>query len=288
MANAPADDLVEGGAIIDNALPSLEEICETQVFTMEFVGKGLLPLAGQEFLKCAAWAVHYNRSDAGDFKDGSSDTPSKLRSRTAWLELFMFPRACLPALPGGQAKDNRHRELLGTVGSGGTMGIMGGVAASLTRAAEEPIGQTCDGAAEERGGDCIAMRGLPAKAADGLVSSGLALDTAEVEAIMRSKFTEPPPSPVSSSRPPAPLANELLEEGVAKAILSFPRGGGPGPTKTATGLRETSGRTQGAEARDRAYYSPLQSFGGWVGTSEAAAVHWGSHCQCTGQDKRNG
>jgi hypothetical protein len=45
---------------------------------------------------------------------------------------------------------------------------------------------------------------------------------------MRSKFIDPPESQASSQRPPALPANELSEEGVGKAILSFARGAGSG------------------------------------------------------------
>eukprot|EP00973_Karenia_brevis_P001157 157445-Karenia_brevis.AAC.1 len=47
---------------------------------------------------------------------------------------------------------------------------------------------------------------------------------------MSAKFVPPPPHQASSRRPPASDANELSEAAVAKAILSFKRGLGAGPS----------------------------------------------------------
>eukprot|EP00973_Karenia_brevis_P067863 9441436-Karenia_brevis.AAC.1 len=73
---------------------------------------------------------------------------------------------------------------------------------------------------------------MPAKAVSRLVSPGLAPDTDEILAIMESKFPPPPPSQHLSRRPQPPPANELTEESVVRAILSFARGAGAGPSGT--------------------------------------------------------
>ncbi|CAE8604691.1 unnamed protein product, partial [Polarella glacialis] len=77
-----------------------------------------------------------------------------------------------------------------------------------------------------------ARQGMPGKAVSRLVDPPLAPDTPEVEQIMRSKFITPPASQMTSHRPLPPPANALSEADVGKAILSFQRGLGSGPSGT--------------------------------------------------------
>ena len=76
----------------------------------------------------------------------------------------------------------------------------------------------------------LARRGLPGKAIQLAASDGLAPDTDRVADIMMSKFVAPPPAQRTSRRAPAPPANELLDDAMARAVRSFARGVGAGPT----------------------------------------------------------
>ena len=71
---------------------------------------------------------------------------------------------------------------------------------------------------------------MPGKAIDRLTGAGLAPDTQDTFDKIKSKFVDPPPGQARSLRPPAPEANELSQAIVSRAILSFKRGLGGGPT----------------------------------------------------------
>ena len=76
----------------------------------------------------------------------------------------------------------------------------------------------------------LARRGMPGKAMQRLSGAPVAEPTPEIVAAMRSKFPPRPAHQHSSSRPPAPPANEVSVEDVIGAVKSFPRGAAPGPT----------------------------------------------------------
>ncbi len=209
-------------------LPSLDEIFMKECGTREFLGEGLLQLAEREFGQCLARVVQFNRIDAWDHEVDGQDTPERSRARRAWLELFMFHKACTPALPGGKAKKQRNRNIIATK----LERWAAGERASLWNEVEEPRQSTAKPTNSESKRQAAAVafarRGLPAKAVSRLVDPGLAPDTADVEMIMRSKFVDPPAWQASSFRPPPPAANELSEECVVDAARSFARGAGPG------------------------------------------------------------
>ena len=69
----------------------------------------------------------------------------------------------------------------------------------------------------------FAEHGCLGKALDRLINHGLALDTPEVEAKMRSKFIELPNDQSSSRRPAASHANRFANECVDRAVR-FSRG----------------------------------------------------------------
>ena len=216
--------------------PSLAEICAAPVSAREFVGDGLLPLAEREFLSCVAKAVMYNRKDAWDHESGQLDTPERQRSRAAWMELMMFPKVCLPALPGGKAKEQRNRNIVATRlerwANGERATLWKEEVPQSSRQKRKKPTETEMQKENRLREECVSLaeRGLAAKAVNRVVGPGPAPDTPEVEAIMRSKFIQPPQSQANSRRPPAPPSNVLSEECVAKAALSFARGAGPGPT----------------------------------------------------------
>ena len=76
----------------------------------------------------------------------------------------------------------------------------------------------------------LASRGFPKKALQRLTGAGVAEDTPEVEAKMRSKFVAAPRHQAASRRPPPQPANELTPELVGRALAGFKRGAGPGPS----------------------------------------------------------
>jgi hypothetical protein len=82
-------------------LPTLEEICLRDCATREWLEPELFAVAEPEFLRCVTNAVEYNDNDAWAFERGEADTADRIRSRVAWVELFMFCKECVPALPGG-------------------------------------------------------------------------------------------------------------------------------------------------------------------------------------------
>ncbi len=215
-------------------LPSLDDIFAKDVFTQEFLGEGLVGLAGREFTACVARVLQYNRADAWDHEVDGQDTPERGRARRAWLEMFMFHKTCLPALPGGKAKANRNKNILATKlqrWASGERGELWGELPDRPRK-RQPGRDAGDSEQAEKLRQSIAMslgrRGQPAKAISRLIDPGLAPDTTQVENIMRSKFIAPPASQAGSSRPPAPVANEVSEECVVRSIKSFNTGAAPG------------------------------------------------------------
>ena len=72
--------------------------------------------------------------------------------------------------------------------------------------------------------------GIPGKAVDRLISAGMAPDTEEVRAKMRSKFPAAPSHQAGAELPAAAPANEIDEDTVTEAIKKFARGAGAGPS----------------------------------------------------------
>ena len=147
----------------------------------------------------------------------------------------MFSKACLPRLPGGKAKANRNRNLvLNKLARwrGGERQALWDEIPGRRKRTEEP--QSAEQKLKKSKENCIAyaQQGMPGKAIDRLMGASLAPDTPEVLAKMKSKFVEPPASQATSQRPPAPEANELSQEAVAKAIASFAKGLAAGPSGT--------------------------------------------------------
>lgn len=242
-------------------LPHLSEVFLSRRQTRLELGEGVAEAVDRELLKCCARAVAHNHPAAFDDllegeeaalaagELGPEDTEAARRSRRAWTELFMFSKTCLPALPGGRAKEKRNRNV---VGNRLRRWAAGERATLWTEVAEErgeqpgragPVSgqrrkRESGGADEERAkrqeeAVDLARRGFTRKALQRLSGPGAAEDTPQVEAKMRSKFVPAPPEQVASQRPPAPLANELTPEVVGRALAQFKRGAGPG----ASGMR---------------------------------------------------
>ena len=177
---------------------TVHEIFTKDVYTQEMLGDGLVGLAEREFTACVARVLQTNRADAWDHEVDGQDTPERARSRRAWLELMMFAKTCLPALPGGKAKADRNKNILATKlqrWSAGERGELWYEVPERTRATGTQSGPK-DPEKELKRRQEVAMslarRGLPGKAISRLIDPGLAPDTTQVEHIMRSKFVRPP------------------------------------------------------------------------------------------------
>eukprot|EP00973_Karenia_brevis_P081669 11321672-Karenia_brevis.AAC.1 len=97
------DGWEEGGwAARLRELPSMHDIFTSQVATREFSHRGLRSMYRQEYGRLCARVVQYNCDGAWDHMAepagrGETDTVEKKRSRVAWIELSMFPKAVLRA-----------------------------------------------------------------------------------------------------------------------------------------------------------------------------------------------
>ncbi len=226
------------GATVDDCsdLPSLDAIFMKDMYTQDMLGEGLVGLAEREFTACVARVLQRNRADAWDHEIDGRDSPERAQARRAWLEMLMFHKSCLPALPGGTAEAKRNKNILATKLQRWAAGERGELWKELperNRAKPEEHTARDPGVEMKRRHEVamsLARRGMPGKAVSRLIDPGLAPDTARVENIMRSKFVAPPESQAGSSRSPAPVANEVSEECVAKCIRSFDTGASAGPT----------------------------------------------------------
>ena len=221
-------------------LPSLDEVMLAPISTREVIGAGLLPIVEREFNKCGANVLTYSRVDAWDVEGTPNDTPQHAHARRVWIEWLMFQKAVTPALPGGKAKEKRNQNLVANMAdrwAAGERRAVWGQVLKLTRRRAPPGARAQEGddaekQREQRQHEVVALagRGLPGKAVRHASSQGLAPDTQQTEATMRSKFPPPPAHQHGPRRPPPPPANELTQEGVVKAIHSFERGTAPGPS----------------------------------------------------------
>eukprot|EP00973_Karenia_brevis_P063840 8875285-Karenia_brevis.AAC.1 len=148
----------------------------------------------------------------------------------------MFSKACLPQLPGGKAKARRNlniiRNRLERWQAGERRSLWDDIPVKFGKVGMKKF--TEEQKLRRRQETCIAycQNGMPGKAVDRLIGAELAPDTEDTYVKMKSKFSDPPPGQQNSQRPPAPESNELSEEIVAKAICSFKRGLGAGPSGT--------------------------------------------------------
>ena len=219
---------------VRSEIPSIAEICKAQVSIREFLEPALLARAEKEYLHCMSSVITSNTPDAWSYPDSEA----KQRCRLAWIELCMFTKVCLPQLPGGKAKRNRNYNLTLTRLERWVAGVRRSLWDDMPhRSTKERTGEkssSTEKAKAKRHEIAIAFteHGMPARAIDRLVSLGMSPDTPAVEAIMRSKFIEPPSGQGTSHRPAAPPANELTESAIAKAINSFKWGAGAGPLGT--------------------------------------------------------
>ncbi|CAE8723859.1 unnamed protein product, partial [Polarella glacialis] len=222
------------GARVHDDLPSLMDICKVHIGTREYLEPCLLAIAEPEFLRRIAKVLQTNVKDAWSFSAIVPDRPEWRCCRQSWTELFMFSKTCLPQLPGGKTKFRRNLNMLiarlERWKSGERRVLWDDRPSNRQSKASQP--PTEDHLARRRQETAIAYarQGMPGKAVSRLVDPPLAPDTPEVEQIMRSKFITPPASQMTSHRPLPPPANALCEADVGKAILSFQRGLGSGPS----------------------------------------------------------
>ena len=216
-------------------MPSFDEIALAPLQTRDFVGEGLFPKAEQQFNRCVSKVLLYNCIDDHDFIGTAWDTVARRRSRMAWLELWMFCKVCFTVLPGGKSKQSRNNNILSSRldrwAAGERLTLWRETCSKIrTRKQRQEESEEAKTQRRQKVATELARRALPGKAMQRLSGPGLAKDTPEIERIMRSKFVPPPPHQHLSSRPLAPEANYIDEADVIKAVRSFPRGAGAGPT----------------------------------------------------------
>ena len=165
----------------------------------------------------------------------AEDSESKRISRRAWNELMMFNKTCLPQLPGSKKNANREKNIilsrLSRWDDGERKTLWDELATGrFTAKKSKPLTPEMELVKRQEAAMAYAEHGALGKAVNRLVSPGLAPDTPEVEAKMRSKFIDPPRGQAMSRRPAAPPATTLSDDEVAKAIRSFQWGAGAGPS----------------------------------------------------------
>ena len=224
---------------LDGHLPSLQQISEAPIPTIEFVSSAALHLVDLEYRRCLANVVLFNRPDAWQPGTEGPDETSRKRARVAWTELHMFPKACLAQQPGGLSKRKRNAAVLQTrleQWRAGEREALWAAAPRYTHRHPPDADSVSDDQAQrilarqQRVVVHLASQGLPAKAVNRLTSLGLAPDTPAIERLLRSKFPPPPPHQAVFVLPAAPPANELTDENLLRSIRSFQRGAGPGPS----------------------------------------------------------
>lgn len=252
-------------------LPSLTEICQAPVATREFLSADILPKAVCQLQACLARVLQYNAPDAWEHVGLQSDTLQHQRSRLAWTELLMFPKTCLQVLPGGQAKDKRNRNILTNRldrwAAGERRTLWDEAMSKIQRRTTHTKPLSAEQVERKKHEEAVSLarRGLPGKAVQRLTSEGLAPNTPEVQSIMRSKFVAPPVGQESTSRAPAPTANELTQESIADALKSFDRGAAPGPS----GLRADFLRQAVGEQADKPIIALITSLCNILANGEA-------------------
>ena len=106
------EDASDPGNVPDPALadklPEFMDIATAPISTAEYLDAKTLQLAEREYKRCLANVVLFNRQDAWDTDGGSNNDYTKRRASVAWTELYMFPKACRPRMPGGKAKQKRN------------------------------------------------------------------------------------------------------------------------------------------------------------------------------------
>ena len=80
--------------------------------TRELLEPGLLSLAEPGLLECISKVISNNCVDAWSIDQGEPDRTEWRRCRSAWQELYMFCKTCIPQLPGGQKKSRRNMNIL--------------------------------------------------------------------------------------------------------------------------------------------------------------------------------
>ena len=235
QARAPIVDAAANAmASLPDDLPSMKDIGLKQINTREFLEPDLLVPAERAFLTIIANAIQYNDPEAWTLSEETPDSASKRLCRRARTELMMFSKTCLPQLPGGKKKANRNKNTilcrLARWEDEERKTLWDELNTGRFKAARtKQLSPEMELAKRQETAMAYAEHGAPGKAVDRLISLGLAPDTPEVKAKMKSKFIDPPSGQATSRRPAAPPATKLSDEDVAKAIRSCQWGAGAGP-----------------------------------------------------------
>ena len=197
--------------------------------TREWLPKSLVPLARAEFAKLLANVVAHNHPEA--FQANGPERNDRIRqAETAWLQLLMFPKACLRSFRRGQRPIQAlafTRNLLLRWRAGERLTLW----AEIPEATGQRKQQDPDKLRQEQVQRLVAM-GRLSQATQRLTSPGLAADTAEVRSKLKEKF---PPYKIEDwpARAAPPPAGEITAQEVFKAVMSIKKRAGPG----ASGLR---------------------------------------------------
>jgi hypothetical protein len=220
----------------------MDEICKLRVSTRDYLNNGLHAQVRRQYGKLLAAAAFYNQSTAWDYLYGGLDTPENRRSRIAWIDLAVYPKAVL-CTPPGAGKDKRGEAYAWTKSrlDRWEAGERESLFSELLwrkqpkKRTDVPAGDEGTNAKQQRA-IAQASKGRPRQSADALTSPGLCPHTAKVERLLREKNPPAPEGSASRRRPPAPAATILEPGDVAKSVLSFSRGTGSGPTQASAEL----------------------------------------------------
>ena len=242
--NAETEELhAELNAQDVDSLPSMEEISLAAIRTIEHVPTEIASTVETEYRRLVANVVLYNRPDAwedGTMQDDAVQA-SRARAKTAWLELWMFPKTCLMEPQKGGSGHRRQRRMICTL-QNRLERWQAGERSSLWEEArtehQDRMGQSSTKKRSdkdiEKGKQQQALKyaamGMPAKAVRSLTSIGMAPADAHTEATMRAKFPAREALPADYELDSAPQSNEVTGEAVRNAVASMARGTAAGPS----------------------------------------------------------
>ena len=172
-------------------LPSFDSICAADIETRDTIGAGLFEKASKEFLKCVDAVLQHSRPDAWDHVGTDRDSIHHRRARTAWTELWMFPKTCMAVLPGGKVKEKRNINVLANRldrwSAGERAALWQETVARQPRRSRQSREESEEKALERRQDVALSLarRGLPGQAVKRLHGPGVARDTREVAEAMR-------------------------------------------------------------------------------------------------------
>ena len=222
-AGAVADEAARAGtrleppdAAEEASLPTFEIVARAVTPTLEVCPEEALPLVDTEYRRLLANVVLLSRRDAWEGMDlppGSLDpalAEARRVARAAWLELWMFPEACLGSpKKGGHSRYARNvaalRTRLERWRAGDRVALWSEAVAAgpgAVATAERPPDAGRDQRARQGQALHYAALNMPAKAAQRLMSQGFAPADDAALASMQAKFPAPRAAGAPDLAPP--------------------------------------------------------------------------------------